>query len=163
MQRKERARIASALIGYALRHRLGALKMLARVEVGALPAGMEFCPALGTVAERIGQGWEWCSAVHAAGDGPGLRHRGRARSGRLLGLSRPLLLVFPVAPLAVSSVFHGRPPGFRLLAAQRPHSPVLLKAPLEEVVVPEVEQRAEVGLDGLPHGAAYGGRVPVGR
>src|SRR5881397_4251711 len=78
MQRKERARIASALIGYALRHRLGALKMLARVEVGALPAGMEFCPALGTEAERIGQGWEWCSAVHAAGDGPGLRHRGRA-------------------------------------------------------------------------------------
>src|SRR5438552_15966570 len=100
MQRKERARIASALIGDAVRHRLGALKMLARVEVGALPAGMEFCPALGTVAERIGQGGEWCSAVHAAGDGRGLRLRGRVRSGRLLGLCWPLLLWFRLAALA---------------------------------------------------------------
>src|SRR3989441_13335050 len=105
MQRKERARIASALIGDALRHRLGALKMLAGVEVGALPAGMEFCPALGTLAERIVERREWGSAVHAGGDGPGLGHRGRARSGRLLGLSRPPPSRFPIAPLAGSSVF----------------------------------------------------------
>src|SRR5256886_15836584 len=129
--------------------------MPARVGVSALPAGMEFGPALGTLAERIGERREWCSAVHAAGDRPSLRHRGRARSGRLRGLSRPLLLVFPIAPLAVSSVFHGRAPGFRLLAAQHPHAPVLLKAPLEEFVEREIEQRAEVGLDGLLHGAAY--------
>ena len=42
MQRKKTARIASAFVGDALRHRLGALKMLAGIEVGALPAGMEF-------------------------------------------------------------------------------------------------------------------------
>jgi len=42
MQRKETARIASAFVGDALRYRLGALKMLAGIEVGALPAGMEF-------------------------------------------------------------------------------------------------------------------------
>jgi hypothetical protein len=41
MQRKERARIASALVGDTLRYRLGALKAVARIEVGALPAGME--------------------------------------------------------------------------------------------------------------------------
>src|SRR2546429_5176768 len=116
MQRKERARIASALIGDALRHRLGALKMLAGVEVGALPAGMEFCPALGTLAERIVERREWGSPVHAAGGGPGLRDRGRARSGRLLWLSRPPLLRFPISPSAVSSAFHCRPPGFRLLS-----------------------------------------------
>src|SRR5437867_4123825 len=109
MQRKERARVAGALVGDALRHRLGALKTAPWIEVGALPAGMEFCPALGTLAERIGERREWCAAVHAAGDGPGLRHRRRARSGRLVGLSRPLLLVFPIAPLAVLSVFHGGP------------------------------------------------------
>src|SRR2546427_9804158 len=107
MQRKERARIASALIGDALRHRLGALKLLGRVEVSALPARTEFCPALGTLAERIGERREWCSAVHAAGDRPSLRHRWRARSGSLRGLPRPVLLGFPIAPLAVSSVFHG--------------------------------------------------------
>jgi len=42
MQREERALIASAFVGDALWHRLGALKMLAGIEVGALPAGMEF-------------------------------------------------------------------------------------------------------------------------
>src|SRR5947209_3600022 len=42
MQREERALIARALVGNALRQGLGALKMLAGIEVGALPAGMEF-------------------------------------------------------------------------------------------------------------------------
>src|SRR5439155_19988494 len=42
VQQKERARIASALVGAARRHRLGALKTVARIEVGALPAGVEF-------------------------------------------------------------------------------------------------------------------------
>src|SRR5207245_4659528 len=121
MQRKKRAHIASALIGDALRHRLGALKMLARVEVSALAAGMEFCPALGTLAERIGERREWCSAVHAAGDGPGLRHCGRARWGRLRGLSRTLLLVFSITPLAVSSVFYCRRPGIPPTRGQAPH------------------------------------------
>src|SRR2546427_5947310 len=79
MQRKERARIASALIGDALRHRLGALKMLAGIEVGALPAGMEFRPALGTLAERVGERRQQRSAVHAAGDGQHFEDRKSTR------------------------------------------------------------------------------------
>src|SRR5439155_12764757 len=108
-QRKVAARIVRAFVGDALRHRLGALKMLAGIEVGALPAGMEGYPALGALAGRIGQRREWRPAVRAAGDGPSLGHRRRARLGRLLGRSLPLLLVFPVAPLAVSPVFHVSP------------------------------------------------------
>src|SRR5256712_12993246 len=105
MQRKERARIASALIGDALRHRLGALKMLAGVEVGALPAGMEFCPALGTLAERIVERRGWCFAGHAAGGGPGLGDCGGGRSGRVPGVFPPLLFLVPLVSLDRFSIF----------------------------------------------------------
>ena len=54
-ERKERAVIASALVGDAFRDRLGALKPLAGGKVGALLAGMQFCSTLGALAKPISQ------------------------------------------------------------------------------------------------------------
>ena len=54
-ERIQRAVIASALVGEAIRDRLGALKPLPWGKVGALLAGMQLCSALGTLAKPISQ------------------------------------------------------------------------------------------------------------
>ena len=105
-EREEGALVAGALVGDALGDRLGALESVPRIEVGALPAGVELRLAPGALAERVGHRRQERSAVRAAGDAPASGRRRRGRDGGLLALRRRLGRVVLIVPLAVLPIFH---------------------------------------------------------
>jgi hypothetical protein len=65
-QRKEGALVANSLVGDTRRDGLSAFEPVAGIEVGALPAGMQLRPAVGTLAERIDGRRQARTAVRAA-------------------------------------------------------------------------------------------------
>src|SRR3989441_11897037 len=111
---RERAAIVSrVLVGDPLGDRLGALEATARLEVGALAAGVERRPAVGTLLERRGGDRQDRAARPAPRDRAlgehvaaswGVGRRPRWWGGR----SARLRARAPVTLLAILSVAHGR-------------------------------------------------------
>jgi len=107
--------IAFVLACDPLRNGLAAFKAARRVEVGTLPAGMEFEVALRTLCRGFHPGWQQRATLCTAGDRARARHLQSAwpksflLDGSLAGLLLPLLAAVLITVLPIFSVGHETP------------------------------------------------------